>query len=89
MSTVGGARRRRSMRDQGRRCFDGFRIDRASACVHRLADATEVTIRMLSPEDRESFLAGFEGLSRESRYLQILHRNASSAGFHAATVAEH
>ena len=26
---------------------------------------------MLSPEDRESFLAGFEGLSRESRYLRF------------------
>jgi GNAT superfamily N-acetyltransferase len=59
------------MADQGRRCFDGFRIDRTSVCVHRLADATEVTIRMLSPEDRESFLAGFEGLSRESRYLRF------------------
>src|SRR5262249_51464495 len=31
----------------------------------------EVTIRMLCPEDRESFLAGFEGLSRESRYLRF------------------
>jgi GNAT superfamily N-acetyltransferase len=59
------------MGDQGSRCFDGFRIDRASACVHRLADATEVTIRMLCPEDRESFLAGFEGLSRESRYRRF------------------
>lgn len=53
------------MGDHGRRCFDRFRIDRASACAHRLADTTEVTIRMLCPEDRESFLAGFEGLSRE------------------------
>src|SRR5262245_3265085 len=78
MSTVDGVtrspnsnRRRRSMGDQGRRCFDGFRIDRASACVHRLADATEVAIRMLCPEDREAFLAGFEGLSRESRYFRF------------------
>ena len=78
MSTVDGVTRspnsnsrRRSMGDQGRRCFDGFRIDRASACVHRLADATEVAIRMLCPEDRESFLAGFEALSRESRYFRF------------------
>ncbi len=27
--------------------------------------------RLLSPEDRESFLVGFEGLSRESRYLRF------------------
>jgi GNAT superfamily N-acetyltransferase len=59
------------MNGQGRPCFDGFGIDRASACVHRLADATDVTVRMLCPEDRESFLAGFEGLSRESRYLRF------------------
>jgi hypothetical protein len=59
------------MGDHGRRCFDRFRIDRASACVHRPADASEVTIRTLSPEDRESFLAGFEGLCRESRYLRF------------------
>jgi len=50
---------------------EGFRIDRAWACVHCLADGTEVTIRMLRPGDRESFLAGFEGLSRESRYLRF------------------
>ena len=79
------------MAHQGRRCFDAFSNDRTSACVHRLADATEATIRMLSPEDRESFLAGFERLSRESRYLRfftamprlpdsMLHRLLSTDG---------
>jgi GNAT superfamily N-acetyltransferase len=58
------------MRDQGR-CFDGFCVDKAWACVHRLTDGTEVTLRMLRPEDRASFLAGFEGLSPESRYLRF------------------
>jgi len=42
-----------------------------TGCVHRLTDGTEVTIRMLHPEDRASFLAAFEGLSRESRYLRF------------------
>jgi GNAT superfamily N-acetyltransferase len=49
----------------------GAAVDRAWACVHRLTDGTEVTIRMLVPEDRPSFLAGFEGLSRKSRYLRF------------------
>jgi len=48
-----------------------FRINRAWVRVHRLADGMEVTVRMLRPEDRESFLAGFERLSRKSRYLRF------------------
>jgi hypothetical protein len=47
----------------------GFRIDRGWAHAHRLADGTDVTVRMLRPEDRAAFLAGFERLSRECRYL--------------------
>jgi GNAT superfamily N-acetyltransferase len=39
--------------------------------VHRLTDGTEVTIRMLRPGDRAAFLAGFEALSPESRYLRF------------------
>ena len=58
------------MRDQGR-CFDGLCVDKAWACVHRLTDGTELTIRMLRPEHRAAFLAGFEGLSPESRYLRF------------------
>lgn len=50
---------------------EAFHIDRAWVRVHRLADGTEVTLRMLRPEDRESFLAGFERLSPESRYLRF------------------
>jgi GNAT superfamily N-acetyltransferase len=49
----------------------GAAVDRARAWVHHLTDGTEVTIRMLRPEDRASFLAGFEGLSPESRYLRF------------------
>jgi GNAT superfamily N-acetyltransferase len=50
---------------------DAFRIDRRWLHVHQLADGTEVTVRMLRPEDRESLLAGFERLSPESRYLRF------------------
>lgn len=39
--------------------------------VHRLAEGTEVTVRMLGPEDREAFLEGFGRLSPESRYLRF------------------
>jgi GNAT superfamily N-acetyltransferase len=51
--------------------LEAFRIDRQWAHAHRLADGTEVMLRMLRPEDRESFLAGFERLSRESRYFRF------------------
>ena len=47
------------------------RIDRAWCHVHRLADGTAVTVRMLRPEDREAFLAGFARLSPRSRYLRF------------------
>jgi GNAT superfamily N-acetyltransferase len=45
--------------------------DRAWKRVHRLADGTDVTVRMLCPDDREAFLAGFERLSPESRYFRF------------------
>jgi GNAT superfamily N-acetyltransferase len=48
-----------------------FSIDRAWIHAHPLADGTEVTVRMLRPEDREAFLAGFERLSPESRYFRF------------------
>jgi RimJ/RimL family protein N-acetyltransferase len=48
-----------------------FCIDRAWINVYRLADGTDVTVRMLRPEDREAFLAGFERLSPESRYFRF------------------
>jgi RimJ/RimL family protein N-acetyltransferase len=48
-----------------------FRIDRTWTRVHLLADGTDVTVRMLRPEDREAFLAGFDRLSPESRYLRF------------------
>jgi len=47
------------------------RIDREWAHVHLLNDGTELTVRMLGPEDRESFLAGFARLSPKSRYLRF------------------
>jgi GNAT superfamily N-acetyltransferase len=50
---------------------DAFSIDGAWARVHRLADGTDVTVRMLRPEDREAFLAGFQRLSPESRYFRF------------------
>jgi GNAT superfamily N-acetyltransferase len=48
-----------------------FSIDRAWNHVHRLADGTDVTVRLLRPEDRDAFLAGFERLSPESRYFRF------------------
>jgi len=45
--------------------------DRPWHRLHRLADGTAVTIRMLRPEDRDALLAGFEGLSPESRYFRF------------------
>lgn len=50
---------------------NAFSIDRAWNRVHRLADGTHVTVRMLRPDDREAFLAGFERLSPESRYFRF------------------
>jgi GNAT superfamily N-acetyltransferase len=49
----------------------GQQPDRSWHRVHRLADGTAVTLRMLRPEDRDAFLAGFEALSPESRYLRF------------------
>jgi GNAT superfamily N-acetyltransferase len=45
--------------------------DRAWKRVPWLAGGTDVTVRMLCPEDREGFLAGFERLSPESRYFRF------------------
>lgn len=53
------------------RRFEAFRIDPAWFAIHRLSDGTEVTVRMLRPEDRASFVAGFERLSPESRYFRF------------------
>jgi GNAT superfamily N-acetyltransferase len=50
---------------------EAFRIDASSIRIHRLADGTEVTVRMVRSEDRDAFLAGFDRLSPESRYLRF------------------
>jgi GNAT superfamily N-acetyltransferase len=47
------------------------RIDAAWSHVDHLPDGTEITVRMLRPDDREAFLAGFERLSPESRYARF------------------
>jgi hypothetical protein len=66
-----------------------FCIDRAWINVYRLADGTDVTVRMLRPEDREAFFAGFERLSPESRYFRFLHAHAADADERAAPLAAH
>lgn len=62
----------------------GFRIDRGWAHAHRLADGTDVTVRMLRPEDREAFLAGFERLSPR-RVASKSSSGAPRLGQHSAT----
>jgi len=41
------------------------------AAVHRLRDGTPVRLRLIGPADRARLAAGFEKLSRESRYLRF------------------
>jgi GNAT superfamily N-acetyltransferase len=48
-----------------------FCIDRGWTRSHRLAEGTDVTVRMLRPADRAAFLAGFERLSPEARYFRF------------------
>jgi GNAT superfamily N-acetyltransferase len=39
--------------------------------IHRLADGTQVRLRLLGPEDREKLVAAFDRLSPESRYRRF------------------
>ena len=41
------------------------------AAVHRLRDGTPVRLRFIGPADRARLAAGFQKLSRESRYLRF------------------
>jgi hypothetical protein len=47
------------------------RTDRAWSHVGRRGDGTVITVRMLQPDDREAFVAGFERLSPESCYARF------------------
>ncbi len=50
----------------------GWRVERA------LPDGTMVTVRGITPDDREELRRGFVGLSPESRYFRFLHLGASA-----------
>ena len=48
-----------------------MRVPADYCATHRLADGTEVRLRLLSPADREKLLAAFDRLSPESRYRRF------------------
>jgi RimJ/RimL family protein N-acetyltransferase len=48
-----------------------MRFTADSASRHRLADGTEIVLRLLRPEHREQLIAGFDRLSPESRYRRF------------------
>jgi GNAT superfamily N-acetyltransferase len=47
------------------------RMDPTFAPVATLADGTRIRLELIGPADRADLLAGFEGLSRRSRYLRF------------------
>lgn len=52
--------------------MDGdYRIDRHYRRTARLRGGTRVQVRLIGPDDRERFVAGFERLSDESRYRRF------------------
>ena len=52
--------------------MDGdFRIDRSYRRTARIKGGTRVQVRLIGPDDRERFVAGFERLSDESRYRRF------------------
>jgi GNAT superfamily N-acetyltransferase len=48
-----------------------MRIDPAYSAVHRLADGTEVRVRLQRASDRDKLVAGFRRLSPQSRYRRF------------------
>ena len=48
-----------------------MRVPADYCATHRLADGTEVRLRLLGPADRERLLAAFDRLSPESRYRRF------------------
>ncbi len=48
--------------------------------IHTLADGTPVRLDLIGPRDRDDLVAGFSGLSRQSRYLRFFSAMPQLAG---------